>query len=289
VAVLAIDLTWPDATALEVPPYEPWTVATRWNEIITEKLRGFGGLLIQHAPGLLTAAFGIPHTLDELPQRAVQAALTIRQLVVEATASRTGEPAPEVRQTLHWGEVLVDVDANDPSRRVLAAGQTLALPVRLLGHAEAGDVLLSPAVARLVRGWFDLEERRFPQNRAGPHEAGAYAVTTLAPRHRLPPRVPPRAYSRFVGRERELAVLHDLLTQVEAGRGQVVGIVGEPGVGKSRLLEGSAGASAGRASWSWKGKRSPTEALSRIGRSSTSFAPTSASTIGTTRRIPARR
>jgi DNA-binding NtrC family response regulator/tetratricopeptide (TPR) repeat protein len=236
VAVLAIDVTWPEASGLDAPRYEPWTVATRWEETITEKVRGFGGVLVQRAPSLLTAAFGIPQTLDELPQRAVQAALTIRQLVKDAPSSARGEPAPEVRQTIHWGEVVVDVQASDPAARVLAVGQTLATPVRLLGHAAPGDVLVSPQLGRLVQGWFELDARRIPLGGGQPNEVGAYAVMALDPRRQSLGGFAARVHSRFVGRERELAALHELLARAEAGRGQVVGIVGEPGVGKSRLL-----------------------------------------------------
>jgi hypothetical protein len=79
VAVLAIELTFPDAVGL-IPAYEPWTAARQWTQAVVEKVRGFGGALVQQGPTLLLAAFGVPHTLEQLPQRAVQAALALRQL-----------------------------------------------------------------------------------------------------------------------------------------------------------------------------------------------------------------
>jgi tetratricopeptide (TPR) repeat protein len=179
-------------------------------------------------------AFGVPRTLEQLPQRAVQAVLALRQLVVEGAAQ---EPCPALRLVLHWGEVLVDVRASNPTAQLRAPGETLAWPVRLLGHAAPGEILLSPEMGRLVEGWYELQPRHVPLQGGQPGRIGVYAVVGNRPqwarveRHGRPP------LSRFVGRDRELALLHELLPQVERGQGQVLGIIGEPGVGKSRLCD----------------------------------------------------
>src|SRR5215471_951508 len=62
VTVLAIELTWPAAVEGETPRYEPWTVVTRWEQIIVEKVQGLGGVILQRAPSLLLVGFGLPHT-----------------------------------------------------------------------------------------------------------------------------------------------------------------------------------------------------------------------------------
>ena len=68
---------------------------------------------------------------------------------------------------VHLGQVLVDVQASDPTAQLLPLGETLSLPVRLLGQAAPGDILLSPQVGRLVEGWFELHGRQGPAG-AGP-------------------------------------------------------------------------------------------------------------------------
>jgi predicted ATPase len=120
---------------------------------------------------------------------------------------------------------------------MLPVGETLALPVRLLGQAEAGEILVSPEVGRLVDGWVALEARPLRLRPGDPTRMGGYTVVGVRPArlpatdHRKPARSP------FVGRERELVLLDAVLEQVKAGRGQVVGLVGALGVGKSRFLE----------------------------------------------------
>jgi DNA-binding NtrC family response regulator/class 3 adenylate cyclase/tetratricopeptide (TPR) repeat protein len=235
VVVLAIDAAWPEAIDLHASRVEPWTLVTRWQQAIAERVQGFGGRIVQHSSSPCTAIFGIPQTLEQMPQRAVQAALAIRHQLAAAGAADGRQPGPEVRMAVHLGQVLVDVQASDPTARLLALGETLSLPVRLLGQAAPGDILLSPQVGQLVEGWFELHGRQGAAGAGLSDGIGAYAVVGVGPRCSPLEAYGKRPLSRFVGRERELAALHDLLAHVAQGHGQVVGLVGEPGVGKSRL------------------------------------------------------
>jgi predicted ATPase len=236
VSILAITITFPEPPDPEAPGFEPWTVAARWQRHIEEKVNGFGGLLLQRSPSLFVVAFGLPTTLEQLPQRAVQAALAIRQAVAEAAGSAEQTSCPEVRLAVHGGTVLVDAQASDPAERVLPVGETLTLPVRLSGFAAPGEILLSAHAGRPAEGWCELERREVRLAGGEGERLVAYALIRLGTQPSPLERMGQRSLSRFVGREREMAALRDLLAQVHGGRGQVVGIVGEPGVGKSRLL-----------------------------------------------------
>ncbi len=196
------------------------------------KVQGFGGVVIQRSPSLLLVAFGMPQALEQLPQRAVQAALALRQLAAEGTE---GDPCPALRMVVHWGRLLADVHASEPTTQLRPIGETLAWPVRLLGQAATGEILLSPEVGRLVEAWYELQAREVRLQRGQSGRISVYAVVGNRPQwsrlgmHGL------RPLSPFVGRDQELATLAARLRQVEAGQGQVVGIIGEPGIGKSRL------------------------------------------------------
>ena len=170
VAVLVIALTFPTPGSHAAPSYAPQNVASRWQQHIAEQGQRFGGILLPGLPLLHVVAFGLPLTLDQMPQRAVQAALAIRHQVAEAARTSGAEPCPEVRLAVHVGEVLADVrdaapaqgpvvgvghldawmrggplqegegdgaHAAGPVGQVLALGETLALAVQLLGAASA--------------------------------------------------------------------------------------------------------------------------------------------------------
>jgi DNA-binding NtrC family response regulator/class 3 adenylate cyclase len=182
VVVLALDVTWREAMDRHAPPADPWTLAMRWHQSVVEKVQGFGGHIVQAAPSLVTAVFGLPQTLEQMPQRAVQTALAIRQQLAEASVSNRQQSGPVVRMAVHLGQVLVDVQASDPTTRLLPLEETLSLPVRLLGHAAPGDILLSPEIGRLVAGWFELYEQEGPAGTSRSDGVGAYAVVGMGPR-----------------------------------------------------------------------------------------------------------
>ncbi len=138
VAVLAIELTWPAIGGGDASPYEPWTAARRWERIILEKVHGFGGVCLQRSPSLLLVAFGLPQTVEQLPQRAVQAALAVRQLLGQATRPDGKESRPVVRLAVHLGQALVGSGTHEPMAHLHPIGEVLALPVRLLGQAAPG-------------------------------------------------------------------------------------------------------------------------------------------------------
>jgi DNA-binding NtrC family response regulator/tetratricopeptide (TPR) repeat protein/class 3 adenylate cyclase len=235
VVVLAIDVTWLEAMEHHALRADPWTLAMHWHQAIAEKIQGFGGCLVQPAPMPLAAVFGLPQTLEQMPQRAVQAALAIRHQLVDGQAADGKQPGLEVRMAVHLGQVLADMQASDPTARILPLAETLSLPVRLLGQAAPGDILLSPQIGRLVEGWFELHGRVGPAGVGSADGVGAYAVVGMGSRRSPLEVYGKRPLSRFVGRERELADLCAILERVAQGHGQIVGIVGEPGVGKSRL------------------------------------------------------
>ncbi len=236
VVVLAIEFTFPRVTDTDSAKFEPWTLARYWEQAIIQKVQGFGGILVQRSPSLLLMAFGLPQAVEQLPQRAVQAALAIRQLTEDPRLLEGRQPYPEVRQAAHLGAALVEDQSGEAAIQLLAVGDTLALPVRLLGRAGPADIVLSPALGRLVVGWCELQALPLLTAVEDPAQASIYRVGALLPRRSPLAGLGAQALSPFAGRERELAMLHALLAQAEEGRGQAVGIVGDPGVGKSRLL-----------------------------------------------------
>ena len=172
-----------------------------------EKVHAFDGCFLQRAPALLTAVFGVPRTLAQMPQRAVHAALAIQHLLMAARATPAGEPCPDVRLAVHVGALLVDTQLCTPVARMLPLGDTLALPVRLLGHASAGEVLVSSQVAHQVEDVCTLRARALPAHAASSAQGGVYVVVGHRVWHTPPGRPAGHVPQRCVGREWELATL----------------------------------------------------------------------------------
>lgn len=237
VAVLAIDLSIHRATGLDISPDEAWTVLRRLERAIGEKAQTFGGVLLQRDMPPLLVAFGLPQALEQLPQRAVQAALAIRQSMAEAQVAAGREPVPEIQQAIHLGQLLVSLRADKMPLPYPAVGEPLSAAVRLLGQARPGEVVVCPQLGQMLRGWCELQACEMPQEAETPHRMRAFRVVGLASGHAPQAGLGARRLSPFVGRQLELALLRARLTQVQEGLGQVVGILGDPGMGKSRLLD----------------------------------------------------
>ncbi|HSP97984.1 MAG TPA: sigma 54-interacting transcriptional regulator [Candidatus Dormibacteraeota bacterium] len=227
VAVLALSLTFP--TDPQTPGYEPWTATRRWQRAITDRIAGFGGVFVQDTASRCLAIFGAPRALEQAPQRAAQAALS----VCRAAAAAEAATAPEVRAAVHVGEVRLDALAADPTAHLFPIGDVFSLAERLLGHAGAGEVLVTPAAARRIERDFTVAQRVV---QLGPVDADRIVAHTVAAPRRGAGSVEADGITRFVGRDRELDLLVDAFHRAAAGQGRVVLLAGEAGIGKSRLL-----------------------------------------------------
>ena len=186
----------------------------------------------------LLAVFGAPLAYEDHARRAVLAALGILQQLTEyrEEGEKAGREPLLVCMGLHTGLLIIGGLGEAQGQGTAVVGDLTLTVEALQAHAEPGTLLCSDATARLIRGEVRLDAHQpvpFPGQSA---PLLAYRVLGVYPRDVSVVRRIGRAESPFVGRTQALVTLHTLLAQVEAGRGQAVGIVGEPGIGKSRLL-----------------------------------------------------
>jgi transcriptional regulator with AAA-type ATPase domain/tetratricopeptide (TPR) repeat protein len=202
-------------------------------DTLAEKATGFGGRILDMTGGVVQAAFGLD-VVEDAACLAARAALAMRS-AVSAQRSSLARITP-VRIALHTDEILVgrldgrielDADGRRAAQGVLDA---------LHGEAASEGIVASASTKPFIDRRFSLEPLT-----PGVGDRRSWRVVGIADteRHATP----------FVSRVRDLALLDDLLAQVEEGRGQAVLLAGEPGIGKSRLLQEFRVRIGARAAW----------------------------------------
>jgi predicted ATPase/DNA-binding winged helix-turn-helix (wHTH) protein/class 3 adenylate cyclase len=206
--------------------------------LVHQVLHLYGGSLIEFGGEGFVALFGAPEAQEDHAQRAVLAALEL-QADVAASAPDLGQAPAEPLALcigLHTGRVVVERLGGDPPRLYTAAGETTQVALRLRQLAAPGTTLLSAATQQLVHEHVRVESRVEVTVSEAQAPMLVYGVRGIARQRSGVVGHGAQVHSPFVGRARELALLQERLDAVVAGQGQVVALVGEPGMGKSRLL-----------------------------------------------------
>jgi class 3 adenylate cyclase len=236
VTVLFGDVADSSQLAQQVDPEVMHQLMDQVLRLMAEAVHRYEGTVNQYLGDGLMALFGAPAALEDHALRAVQAGLALQETIggYNAQLQRDHRVQIRLRLGLNTGLVVVGRIGDDLRMDYTAVGNTTHLAARLQALAEPGTMLITEATHRLVEGYVHSEPLG-PVEVRGQHEpVTVYKVLTRR-RTRLEISAE-RGLTQIVGRQRELALLHDCLARAEAGRGQVVGIVGEAGVGKSRLL-----------------------------------------------------
>ncbi len=248
VTVMFVDIVRSMDHALEVDP-------ERWHEFL-EDFYGAASVAVQRLEGTMDkftgdgimALFGAPIAHEDHAVRACRAAIELHAAMgpLAASFADTGRELA-VRVGVNSGEVIVGEIGDAERMAYTAFGHAVGIAQRMESVAPPGSTALSAATARLVAG--ALEVRPLGDFVVkGSEESQPVFELVGAPRgHRFASADGgPQGLSRLVGRERERAALESALKRALDGDGQVVGIVGEPGMGKSRLVHVIAAAVAAR-------------------------------------------
>ncbi len=220
VSVLFCDIVRSSALAAELGPEEFHLVIDHFFRVALAEVHRYEGTVNQFLGDGFMALFGAPIAHEDHARRAVLAALGI--------AARA---EVNIRIGINSGLVVVGTIGDDLRVDYTAFGDTTVLAARLQAAAEQGAVLLSQQSADLVRGYFTFEEVAPVQVK----ERTVYPLRVTGLGTRTSRIAPGDELSPFTGRDRELAELWRALQFVLGGEGQLVGLAGDPGMGKSRL------------------------------------------------------
>jgi class 3 adenylate cyclase/DNA-binding SARP family transcriptional activator/tetratricopeptide (TPR) repeat protein len=196
-------------------------VVDRFFALALAEIHRYEGTVNQFLGDGFMALFGAPIAHEDHARRAAHAALAVKE-----------RSDIDVRIGINSGSVVVGAIGDDLRMDYTASGDTTVLAARLHGAARPGDVLVSTATAAYLRGYFDLQETE-------PVTVGERTVHTLRVVGRGPRTSPidetHQQLTPLSGRDEELESLRRALHSAARGQGQVIGISGEPGLGKSRL------------------------------------------------------
>jgi class 3 adenylate cyclase/tetratricopeptide (TPR) repeat protein len=245
VTVLFCDIADSTALAERIGAEAMHTLLNRFFELALGELHRFECTINQFGGDGFMALAPVAH--EDHARRAVLAALGIQQALRERKEELgPGGSALAVRIGVHTGPVVVGTIGDNLRMDYTAIGDTTNLAARLQQHAEPGAILISEATWRLVRDDVQAEPLEPIAVKGKAKPVVSYRVLAAIPRRSPLRGLGNRALSEFVGRNRDLVHMLGLMAEVQEGRGHVVGIVGEPGAGKSRLLYELRQALAGR-------------------------------------------
>ena len=233
--VMFCDLVGSTALSEQLDPEELQAVVRTYQEVSAQVIERYEGYIAQYLGDGLLVYFGYPAAHEDDAARAIRAGLEVLTALAQA---RSQFPQPvQVRIGIHTGPVVLGQMGGGSRHEQLALGETPNIAARVQGEAQPDEVVISAATQRLVTGLFETEDRGQHALKGISSPQPLYRVTaesTAQSRFEVAVQV---GLTPLVGRDHELRVLHERWMQVQAGNGQVVLLSGEPGIGKSRLLQ----------------------------------------------------
>jgi class 3 adenylate cyclase/tetratricopeptide (TPR) repeat protein len=227
VSVLFVDLVGFTARAERLDPEEVHGELAPYRARARTELERFGGTVEKFIGDAVVALFGAPIAHEDDPERAVRAALAVREAIGELDAA--------VRIGVTTGEALVTRDARVLEGEGMAAGDVLNTAARLQAAAPADGILVDDPTYRATQHAIEYREAA-PVKAKGKAEPVS-VWEAIAPRARLGVDIAFRGGATLVGREHELDILRGAFDRACRERtAQLVSLVGTPGIGKSRLV-----------------------------------------------------
>jgi class 3 adenylate cyclase/tetratricopeptide (TPR) repeat protein len=237
VTVLFGDIANYTALSEKLDPEEVHRIIQRCFGLVAAEIHRFEGTINQYGGDGFMALFGAPIAHEDAARRALHAALAIQRALRSfgRDLEQTTGLVLQMRIAVNSGIVVVGRITDDLHMDYTAIGDTINLASRLQSGARPTSVVVSETTHRAIEGFFDTVDLGELQIR-GHAPVRAFEVTGARSRRTRLEVTAERGLTPLVGRERELAILEELFREVCDGRGQVVFIAGEAGIGKSRLL-----------------------------------------------------
>jgi predicted ATPase/class 3 adenylate cyclase len=238
VTVLFADLKGSMELIAERDPEEARAILEPVLERMMEAVHHYEGTVNLVMGDGIMALFGAPVAHEDHAVRACYAALRMQEAIRRFTGELRHSRGLEVqiRVGLNSGAVVVGAIGSDLQVDYTAVGQTTHLAARMEQLAAPGTVRLAADTLRLAEGYIAVKPLGPMPVKGVPHPVEVYELTGAAELRGRLHAAQARGLTHFVGRQNEIAQMQSALAQAHAGQGQIIAVVGEPGVGKSRLF-----------------------------------------------------
>ncbi len=234
--ILFCDLVGSVTLAAQLDPEEWRATVAGYQRAASEAITRLGGEVVRYVGDGIMAFFGYPVAHDNDAERAARAGLAILDAIAQLN-QRPGYTKLAVRIGIDSGRVVVSAGAGG-GQAVDAFGDAANIAARVQAAAEPGTLMISDATQRLVAGLFVVEDRGAQALKGIEGPVQLYRVVRPSGmRGRFEVMAAAGGLTPFVGREDELRSLLNRWERVLEGEGQVVTIIGEAGIGKSRLVQ----------------------------------------------------
>jgi class 3 adenylate cyclase/tetratricopeptide (TPR) repeat protein len=225
VTILFADLVGFTSRAEQMDPEDVAAELARYQGSVRAELERFGGTVEKFIGDAAMAIFGAPSAHEDDPERAVRAALAIRDWAREEDI--------ELRVGINTGEALVTIGARPEAGETMAAGDVVNTAARLQSAAPVNEIVVGEQTFRATEQAIDYRETEPVEAKGKARPVGAWVAVDARARIAVE-----RVHgAQLVGRAREVDLLEDTLARVlEERSSQLVTLVGVPGIGKSRLV-----------------------------------------------------
>jgi len=227
-SILFADVSGSVALAENMAPEDAADLISECLRVMVDTILNYSGTINRYLGDSVLAFFGIPETHENDTERAISAALDMREAVTELNLN--------ISIGINTGMVYVGAIGPDSHKEFTAMGTAVNLASRLQGEAEPGQILVGETTYRPTRRAFEFNHLPSMTIRGISEPVSAYEVVKTLPR---PDKIRgiEGLRAEMIGREKELADLKDSADALLSGRGQIASIIGEAGVGKSRLVQ----------------------------------------------------
>jgi len=235
--VMFADIAGFTSIAEKMDPEEVTSLVNECFNIMAQVIDRHGGTIDKFIGDCIMSLFGVPTAIEDAPRRAVNAATEMRNCLYQYNQDKNLKIPLDIHIGINTGEVISGEVGADIKREYTVMGDAVNVASRLEDASEAGQILVGPVTYRYTKDAFDYRALSPLYLKGKKESIHVYELLSQRTSNRINGTTSQRMiFSTIVGRQRELDTLELQVFKVINGESSIVNVIGEAGIGKSRLL-----------------------------------------------------